>query len=918
MMQVGDPRSALIGSVVLLTLFTLSLTGIFGIQAYGRHQEAQQILLANEMADKIIRASEILALERGTTSAALGSRIPSDSPLARKITELRNQANLLWEQSLELAGELAQSLPANKNLESTLNQVQQAHQQVREARQRFDLQLQNGELRINIDEWFEVTTRFITLTSKLRRTAVNSVRLPQDLALLTTSVRERVWQASEHAGRERGILAFHISAHEPLTADSMGELAANDVLLKRNIDLIQSIELESDKTASIKLAIEHMQQVFLNDYTAVRDTVYAAAKQGAYPLNALDWLEHSTRAIDSILAVSAATTWLSNAYAQEAIDQSRQQLYIAFGLIIATLLTMALNFAKVRQMVNLLFQQKELAEVTLHSIGDAVISTDELSRVEYLNPVAEELTGWSTEQAKGKLIKEIFHIINAITREPEPNPINICLREKRVAGFANQTILIRPDGKETQIEDSAAPIRDREGHIVGAVMVFYEHGLVDGKSHLLSYNATHDSLTRLINRREFESRFKKLLDRTKNTDQQHALCYLDLDQFKIVNDTCGHLAGDRLLRQLTHLLQEHVRETDVLARLGGDEFGLLLIGCGLTEAQEIADKIRRLIKDFRFVWKERTFEIGVSIGLVPITSQSINPAEILSEADAACFAAKDNGRNCIQVYEPSNIELTRRHDEMHWVSRITEALANERLTLYCQTITPITHGLTAHAEILVRMLDDNGNTIPPMSFLPAAERYSLMPQIDRWVIDNALDFIGRRNREGHAHQLIFNINISGASLGDPMLGSYIEEQLATHQVPARLVCFEITETTAVSNLELAREFISRLRSIGCQFALDDFGSGLSSFTYLKNLPVDYLKIDGNLIESIDKDPVSCGMVEAIHRVGQLMEVMTVAEYVSNEQILSKLQEIGVDFAQGYAVSMPCPIGDCELVSGTLH
>ncbi|MCK4705675.1 MAG: EAL domain-containing protein, partial [Gammaproteobacteria bacterium] len=553
-----------------------------------------------------------------------------------------------------------------------------------------------------------------------------------------------------------------------------------------------------------------------------------------------------------------------------------------------------------------LFQQKELAQFTLRSIGDAVISTDENGNVRYLNPIAEKMIGWSTREIKGKPLRDYFHIINGLTRAPEPNPIDLCLQEKHVVGLNQNTILISKNGKEYGIEDSAAPICNHGGDAVGAVMVFYKSDTMSSENNLLSYHASHDSLTRLINRREYERRLTELLIRSKASGEQHVLCYLDLDQFKIVNDTCGHMAGDKMLRQVTYLFQEKVREVDVLARLGGDEFGLLLENCALNDAVHIAEELRKELKKFHFVWEDKMFDISVSIGVVPITADSASTAEILSNADAACFAAKDKGRNCIQVYEPGNIDLALRHGEMQWVSRITEALRENRFTLYSQSIMPLNDSAQKHVELLIRMLDKDGEVIAPMAFIPAAERYNLMQDIDHWVIRSSFSEIDKLSRNDGADNVVFNINISGASLGQKSLPIYIRSLLEKYDISPSNICFEITETAAISNFEQAMKLMKNLREIGFLFALDDFGSGLSSFSYLKNMPVDFLKIDGQLIEGIESDPIAYGMVEAIHKVGQIMGIKTIAEYVSDETILAKLRLLGVDYVQGYAISKPQP------------
>ncbi|MDD5403086.1 MAG: EAL domain-containing protein [Sulfuricella sp.] len=433
---------------------------------------------------------------------------------------------------------------------------------------------------------------------------------------------------------------------------------------------------------------------------------------------------------------------------------------------------------------------------------------------------------------------------------------------------------------------------------------------VDEATERLSYLATHDALTGLVNRREFEHRLEKALASAREEGWAHALCYLDLDQFKIVNDTCGHVAGDELLRQLTVLLQSKVRDTDLLARLGGDEFGVLLENCPLEQAQIVADLLRQTVKDFHFVWQNKAFVIGVSIGLVPLTQDCESLASVLSCADSACYAAKDMGRNRVHVYRVEDSELAQRQGEMNWVARITHAIEENRFRLYYQTIMPLAEAdeAGAHFEILLRMLDDQGELIPPMAFIPAAERYNLMPSIDRWVVSTAFGlywkiFSGDSLSQRHT----CTVNLSGPSLCDDHFLSFINRQFALYQVPHDHICFEITETAAISNLSRAMEFIGELRSRGCRFSLDDFGSGLSSFTYLKNMPVDYLKIDGSFVRDMVNDPMDAAMVAAINQVGHVMGLKTIAEFVETEAVLEKLREMGVDFVQGFGIEHPRPL-----------
>ncbi len=429
---------------------------------------------------------------------------------------------------------------------------------------------------------------------------------------------------------------------------------------------------------------------------------------------------------------------------------------------------------------------------------------------------------------------------------------------------------------------------------------------IDRATARLVYQASHDSLTGLINRREFEQRLEHALASAIQQGREHVLCYMDLDQFKIINDTCGHVAGDELLRQLSLLLKYDLRERDILARLGGDEFALLLENCSLEDAMEVADKFRAVVHRFRFKWEDRVFSAGMSIGMVPINRDSGSVVSLLSAADAACYVAKDQGRNRIHLYQGRDLELARHRGQMQWITRIQKALEEKRLRLSWQEICRVdgakdTH---RHVELLLRMLDEDGTEILPMAFIPAAERYLMMPALDSWVIEETLRICGRYLVSGNDAHCLFAVNLSGASLKDPEFRRDLLERLREQPELGPHLCFEITETAAIGNLTAVNGFIEAMREFGCQFALDDFGSGLSSFTYLKNLKLDFLKIDGAFVRDMATNSLDRSMVEAIHRIGHQIGLKTVAEYVESDAILALLRQMGVDYAQGNLLHRP--------------
>jgi diguanylate cyclase (GGDEF)-like protein/PAS domain S-box-containing protein len=552
------------------------------------------------------------------------------------------------------------------------------------------------------------------------------------------------------------------------------------------------------------------------------------------------------------------------------------------------------------------FQAKERAQVTLQSIGDAVITTDSDGRIDYMNPVAESLTGWENREAQTRLIGEVLTVVDEATREASENPVVRCLRERRVLGLSEHTVLVNRRGQELAIQDSAAPILDRAGNLIGAVMVFHDVSKERRLHRALHYQARHDALTGLINRREFENRLTAAVENARqDAGVRHALLYVDLDQFKLVNDTCGHPAGDQLLKQITGVLQSRVRNGDTLARLGGDEFGILLQSCSLDQALRIAEGLRQAIRDFRFIWQEGVLEVGASIGIVEITSDTPTVANVMSAADVACYSAKDLGRNRVQHYKPDDVP--ERHREMHWVSKLARACDESRFELFYQPIVPIGSADHAqgreHFELMLRLRDESGALVTPAEFIPAAERYNVMPSIDRWVVRQALDRLVYRAASG-VKPFTIAVNLSGTSLNDERFLEYLIAELSNNELVAGTMCFEITETAAIANLGNVVHFMRELKARGCHFALDDFGSGLSSFMYLKTLPVDYLKIDGQFVENVTRDRVDRSMVEAISQVGKTMGIQTIAERVESAEVLAELGRLGVGYAQGFHIAKP--------------
>ena len=560
--------------------------------------------------------------------------------------------------------------------------------------------------------------------------------------------------------------------------------------------------------------------------------------------------------------------------------------------------------------VEALAEEKERAEVTLASIGDAVITTDAGGKVTYLNPVAEQLTGWNLSQAHGLPLFNVANFIDTATGQPLQKTLQEAIEEGYLVNVNDNAVLVNRHGQEYAVADCAAPIRDRQGELVGTVLVFRDITKAKELARKLSWQATHDVLTGLYNRTDFERRLAEAIMSAKDDGLQHAMLYFDLDQFKIVNDTCGHAAGDELLRHLTVLLQEEVRGVDILARLGGDEFGVLLENCPLDQAMRIAEEFRETVQGFRFAWNGKTFIVGVSIGVVPITAQTEDVAKVMNSADTACYAAKEKGRNCVLVFQPDNLEMAQHAGAMQWVQRISDAFEEDRFLLYCQTILPLdeTADSPRFQEILIRMQDESGELLLPGAFLTAAERYNLMPTIDRWVVRTLFARLSEHKGTLDARAVYF-VNVSGPTLSDEHFLDFVIDQFVQAPVSPEGICFEITESAAILNLPQATRFITVLRNMGCRFALDDFGTGISSFGYLKNLAVDYLKIAGAFVLNMESEGPDYAMVESINHIGHVMNLNTIGEWAESGAVIERLRTLGVDYAQGFGISSPIPLAE---------
>jgi len=585
--------------------------------------------------------------------------------------------------------------------------------------------------------------------------------------------------------------------------------------------------------------------------------------------------------------------------------EKAQKLQAALFVIIL-LLALLVAFYVIRRSTcteRELFLEKEIAQITLRSVGDAIITTSKDGRVEYLNPVAEKITGYITEDVKGKPITQVYKAYD----EKNQRWLADCIIDFLIRGSysmpSNDIILYNADDDIIDISQTIALIQDESNHVLGTITTFQDISKEKLLAKHIEHQARHDPLTGLLNRREFETKVVQSLT-LYSEGTTHALCVMDLDRFKIVNDTLGHAAGDELLKQISQKIKAELRQTDLLARIGGDEFALFLSNINTRDAEVIAEKILDAIREYQFVLSNKAFRVGASIGLVDAPAQVSNYENLYHAADTACYMAKHSGRDRVHTVTYDDKNVSEKREQTQWVNRINDALNENRFTLYAQDICSLsdTPAIPAQREILIRMIDEYGELIPPMAFIPPAERYDLMPKIDDWVVRNVVAQMKRDNSN-----TLYAINLSGQSLADKKCTAQILSHLADRDINPCRLCFEITETSAIANLNNATEFLKALQALGCLTALDDFGSGLSSFAYLRNLPINYLKIDGMFVKQIAEDKTARVMVEAIHSIGHSMGLKTIAEFVENEATERLLKQMNIDFAQGYYYGKPQPL-----------
>lgn len=580
------------------------------------------------------------------------------------------------------------------------------------------------------------------------------------------------------------------------------------------------------------------------------------------------------------------------------------------------ILTIARDVSYRKNLEVSLSRSKRQAQYTLESISEGVITTDNEGRIDYMNRAAEMMTGANREEASQHTIGDLFTLVDEADRRSLGDPVERCLSMRRRVNMGRRALMVSLDSEtEHSVEITASPIRGPGNSISGTVVVFHDVGEIRGLTRQMSYQATHDALTGLVNRREFERRLQEAMDAAHAEEATHILCYMDLDRFKAVNDSCGHLAGDNMLREVATLIKEQVRDSDFVGRLGGDEFGTLLVGCPLDKSRQIAADICNAVADYRFVWKDKIFNIGISIGLVEISHASGNLQDSMSAADSACYVAKQRGRGQVHVYSARDEAIARERGDIQWLRQLQDALHEGKFELAMQPIIATSGGddRGPAAEVFIRLPDDRGRFADTAEFLRPAERYQLMPQIDRWVVNATLAAINAGEIK-LAGKRSCAINISGQTLGDEGFLGFVVESLDRSGVAPDKICFEVNEGAVTSNVQHTQRFIEVLHGIGCEFALDDFGSGLGAFSNLKNLPVDYLKIDGSYTRNLSSDQINQEMVSAMIKLARTMEFRVVAEQVEQQEDFDWLRNVGVDFVQGSFIEAPSPLGSST--SGT--
>lgn len=894
-------------SVLFSGVLILAFGVILALQAWNGYTATRQLRAAISVSEHILDATLAQAKERGLVSATLNA--PPEEQVAQKLEAAKTERRQHWETVLSRTQaashwENSAVMDSVQRLREALNGQQLVSTRVKEA-------METDSLHVPLDDWFGANSRVIDAGAELRDEILLSVSAPTDISryiLLNRSVS----RTTENLGQLRGMLVHFIERDQNVTDPMRGRLRIAATAAFSGVQETLAWKRKPTTPDSVKAALEEFER---NWQTNVDDTLRAvmdATANGRYPINALDWFNTLTALIESAKTVSST----SSALVLDRIDATSKRRF-AFLMTYGALSILASAFAaatliQTRRYANRLFMQKELIDTSMRSIADAIVAVDAEGRIRFINPAAEELLGRASSEVTSQHYGDALKILNTVSAS-QGDPLEACLRNGMVIGPVSDQTLCRGDGQRITVETWAAPVRDIRGDLDGAILVVSDLEGAPHAGHLLSHQANRDSLTDLPNRRAFLRELEQLLDRSNRSHEPVVLGYLDLDQFKVVNDVGGHMAGDRLLQRISFLLKRNIRDSDTLARIGGDEFGLLLRRCDLPRGRRVAEKLLETVDDFRFVDGDRSFRVGVSIGLTEIDARHSSVQEILREVDIACHSAKEKGRNRVEVFHARDDAISKAHETMQWLPRITDALDKGLFAPYCQTIAPLLDGLPPRMEILARLDDTDDEPLGPMGFIPAAERYGLMRLIDRKIFTRVC--AAASEQRDVMKEAIFHVNVSGDTISDQDFGTFVQQTVRDYNLSPGHFCFEITETTAISDLESALVLMETLKNAGFTFALDDFGTGVASFQYLKILPVDQIKIDGTFIKNIVQDPTSRAIVRSIVDIARTLSVRTVAEFVESREIADMCRSLGVDYIQGYGVDTPQPLISCECWSG---
>ncbi len=550
--------------------------------------------------------------------------------------------------------------------------------------------------------------------------------------------------------------------------------------------------------------------------------------------------------------------------------------------------------------------EKEQALKTLQSINEGVITTDSIGKINYINPVAEIYLGWDKREVLGKRIDSVFRTVEEKTRKKLVMPVEKCLNNTGAVNSNGKSILVRRDGVEYAIEYTLTPITDRQSNAIGTVLVFRDVTEKRELEHNLNWQASHDQLTGLINRSEFDRRLQKIINADNDDANEHALCIIDLDNLKIINDSCGHVAGDELLKKIGASLKNKSRDTDTIARIGGDEFGIILYGCTLSKAGLIAEIFREQIEKTGFSWDGRSYDITASLGVIPLDSNYGELSDVLRAADAACFTAKDKGKNQVSLLEQGQKLINRDRSQIQWVEKIRDCLNRQSFELHIQEIRPLDDlNEVVICENLLRVNDENG-LILPSQYMPSLERYHMMPEIDRWVVKASLELLAYGKATMDKYKVV-TINLSEQSVSNEKFTDYLKNLFDEYETERDRICFDIPEACLYRHAERTGEFIRKIRNMDCKVAIDNFSSGLESFRILKPLNIDYVKFDGRISYPYSDKSLEYTILESINHISHLIGAQTVAKFISGEENLEALYEIGVDYAQGFVLSRPRPL-----------